>query len=46
MTNFDPSALVVLLLGTSLVHNVDAFAGLKWPLKTVAYGVSMYNVLG
>jgi hypothetical protein len=31
MTNFDPSALVVLLLGTSLVHNVDAFAGLKRP---------------
>lgn len=31
MTNFDPSALVVVLLGSLLVQNVDAFAGLKRP---------------
>ena len=34
MPNFAPSALAFLLLGASLVHDVDAFAGLKHTTKS------------
>lgn len=43
MTNFDPSALVVVLLGSLLVQNVDAFAGLKRPTSIKGFN-SLYMV--